>query len=178
MKRIVQIAFAVYCIVGIGSLMLMTRFAYYDAAGRDRFIARHALILILFAILAGLGGFFMVKTAFVEKYQQRVAQRPWVKIVAPVLLTIVCFIVNLGFLFGYDSMAADTGTYRLRGFVTNKIVTHGKGNGYFVWVRDDFKATVYKFEVTRAVYDKTPLTSEFDKQFNIDKLGILYRKEE
>ncbi len=94
------------------------------------------------------------------------------------MLTILCFIVNLGFLFGYDSVAADTGVYRLKGFVTNKIVTHGKGNGYFVRVRDDATSTVYKFEVTGAVYRKTPLTSEFDKQFNIDKLGILYRKEE
>ncbi len=49
MKRIVQAVFVVYCIVGIVSLMLMTRYAYYDAAGRDRFIGRHALVLILLA---------------------------------------------------------------------------------------------------------------------------------
>lgn len=170
-------------IVVYGAITLLAALSFYnmsyvEQASWNRYFRAHVLIRLIVAALLGALLFSMYKRSMPEQYAKR-KDKLLFKILAPVLLVFVVFIMNTLILLPLnEEKSAQDKPIVVKGIVASKYYRSGKGRTYFLVVIDSQLCRKYTLQVKKRIYEEYSMDSAFDKIMTEGMLGIIYRKKD
>lgn len=172
------IVYLTYIILGLTGLFKFTQYAYVEQDSWSKYISGYFLVLLCSGIITGGLLFLLYKKWMPDQYEKR-KDKIWFKIGMPILYVLFGFGINTGILLHENLLLGDAGKLQINGVVMNKNIGSGtKGRRkYFVSISDTTSKLNYYFSVKKYVYEQTKRGDVVSKDFNINKLGIIYRKE-
>jgi hypothetical protein len=172
------IVYLIYIILGLTGFFKFTWYAYVEQDSWSKYISGHFLILVCSGIITGGLLFLLYKKWMPDQYGKR-KDKIWFKIGMPILYVLLGFVMNTGILLHEDLFLGYAGKLRINGVVMNKNTRSGsKGRKeYFISISDTNSTLNYYFTVKKYVYEQTKRGDVVSKDFNISRLGIIYRKE-
>ncbi len=177
-KKFAAVLF-LYVGLGISGFLVFLSYAYVEQDSLHKVISSHIIALVCSAVITGWLLVYLYRKWMPEEYEKR-KDKIWFKIITPILYFLLALILNMGTLLHADLFSGDSGKLVIKGVVMNKNIEYdSKGHKvYYISISDTITKLNYYFEVKRRVYDHTSRDNIVNQDFNISKLGIIYRKDE
>jgi len=182
MTKIAGILFLVYILIGFGSIILLTIACDYVSIDSYNYVMFHhwIILLVIASVQLVLVTYFVKQNPSLFKFK---ANRKTIgKIILLPLLFSLFFILNAGWMLFVDFCLPNNEVLSIKGIVLNKRIELRSGRGpkriFFLSVTDTITTQNYYFEVKKFIYDKYERNDVFVKEFNVSKLGMIYRKNE
>jgi hypothetical protein len=154
-------------------------YAYVEEDSWQIAFRKYLLLKFISGIVTG-GVMLLLYAKWLPNEFEKRKDKLWFWLVSPLLYCLLAFMLNVGIFFHTDMFFGNAGLLRINGVIMNKdfkLDRRGRKE-YFVSISDTGSKLNYYFRVRSDVYKNIKREQAFNKEFEISKLGILYRKEQ